>query len=410
MDNGAGGTKDYTVTASIDKTGSVLNAGIYDKIKFSWDNVVDESNILTDAKVALTYKVYYCDAAVPGTSGTQGRTTFINNNGTYYTDPNTRWVLVPVVASHDVAPASGPYILATDYAGTWDGNNYEPGSYKSGMTIYNAGQYTKFTLVVEAHGYARVQSEELSPTVKTSHPAITGFKQVKVSNSAVSLEWDRIELPGLPDNGIDLGTPSTWGQYFEMQYSLDGVTWAATSVGGGNPRVMTGANDGRTLLSAVTANAAGLAANTEYYFRLKAKETADFGASYSEIIKARTNSAAAPGTPTGLAGSSETAASVALSWTPVTGNNGAHYYEVQYKKSTESEDDWVTWNVAGDTKITGAVVTITGLTAGQSYDFNVPAMNMYGRGTDSYDPGVDPNAGVGQLGVSDWSATLTFPD
>ena len=96
------------------------------------------------------------------------------------------------------------------------------------------------------------------------------------------------------------------------------------------------------------------------------------------IAWAGSRPATVPGQPTSLAATSlNTGAS--LSWTAPAGDGGASIsdYTVQYRTTTGPG----AWNTFAHTASTATTISVTGLTNGTGYDFQVAAVNSVGAGT-----------------------------
>jgi hypothetical protein len=229
-------------------------------------------------------------------------------------------------------------------------------------------------------------------------PEITNFNVVNTSQSAMYMTWDWV--PGTPDPNMILSDPqpALFNNYFELQYSTNGESWLTIPVGGSGIRMQGNNNGGNT--TSISTNVIGLANNTEYHFRLRVLETPNTVGSDYAYLTARTNANnAAPAIPGGLAAGNDTTTSVALTWNAVTGDNGASRgYEVQYKRTSEGDEAWITWTVSGETIIKENRVTITGLAAGEEYEFQVRALNTTGGG--------DNHGGTTDR-QSDWSDSVT---
>jgi surface protein len=87
--------------------------------------------------------------------------------------------------------------------------------------------------------------------------------------------------------------------------------------------------------------------------------------------------ATTPGAPTNLAGTSGNA-QVALTWTAPSDNGGASISNYYYKYSSDSGSTWSTPALTGSSS---ASYTVTGLTNGTAYIFQVAAVNSAGTGS-----------------------------
>jgi fibronectin type 3 domain-containing protein len=111
-----------------------------------------------------------------------------------------------------------------------------------------------------------------------------------------------------------------------------------------------------------------LTANTTYTYTVSATNVKGTS-SQSTSVNGTTTNAAVPAQVTGVTVGTVSATSVALSWTAV---SGATSYDIYRNGSTQP---------IGNT--TGTTYTDTGVTAGNSYTYNVAAENANGVGTQS---------------------------
>ncbi|MBS0638940.1 MAG: fibronectin type III domain-containing protein [Proteobacteria bacterium] len=181
--------------------------------------------------------------------------------------------------------------------------------------------------------------------------APTGLSAAGVSSSAVTLTWNA------PTSG---GSPTG----FLVQYSSNaGSTWSE------------GVSFGMVTNGTVT----GLSASTTYSFRIAAVNASGASAYIptSSYPTATTTSAAmAPGVPTNLSFIATYSTSVTLQWTAPNGTVTS--YNVQYRVLNGA-----TWNAVS---VATNSVTITGLSPGTTYEFEVQALN--GALTSAYAPSV----------------------
>jgi len=164
----------------------------------------------------------------------------------------------------------------------------------------------------------------------------------------------------------------------------------------------------RTASTATTATVTGLNNGTAYEFQVAAVNAAGTGvwSSFSPMITPRTTPAM-PTTVVGIAGNGQ----VSLNWTAPTNNGGSAItdYSIQY-----SRDGGTSWSTFARPASTATEATVTGLTNGTSYLFQVAAVNIVGTGSQSMNsgtvtprtlPGV-PSSIVGVVG--DRRATLNW--
>jgi beta-glucanase (GH16 family)/uncharacterized protein YjdB/chitodextrinase len=121
----------------------------------------------------------------------------------------------------------------------------------------------------------------------------------------------------------------------------------------------------RVTVTTTTATIPGLAANTAYAFRVRAKDAVPNYSGYSNtltVTTSNTTDTTPPTTPSGLASPSKTNSSVSLAWTGSTDNVAVTGYEVYVNTETTPR-----------TTVTTTTATITGLNASTTYAFKVRA-------------------------------------
>jgi fibronectin type 3 domain-containing protein len=117
----------------------------------------------------------------------------------------------------------------------------------------------------------------------------------------------------------------------------------------------------------------GLTANTTYYYKVSAHNSAGESAQSSSVSAKTSISISIPATPTGVSASAESSTSIKVSWSSVTGATG---YKV-YRSSSSSG----TYSKVGDATTTS--YTDTGLTANTTYYYKVSATNSAGESAQS---------------------------
>src|SRR4029077_1132505 len=120
----------------------------------------------------------------------------------------------------------------------------------------------------------------------------------------------------------------------------------------------------------------GLTNSTGYDFQVAAVNSYGISA-YSSTASATPTPPVVPGAPTGLSGTAGST-QVSLLWTAptVTGGVALTDYKVQYRTTAGPG----AWNTFAHTASTSTAITVTGLTNGTSYDFQVAAVNSVGTG------------------------------
>ncbi len=285
-------------------------------------------------------------------------------------------VTIEVNSPEDVTVTGSPMVFTT---GNWrteqtvtvmvseDAGGEEP---KSVMLTHSVsgGDY----LGVEPASVTVTIPVEGTPGAPTGLTATAGDRQV-------TLNW------GAPAS--DGGTPIARYQYRVQQSGRGFNSW--TNIPGG--------------ASATSYIVAGLENGTSYTFEVRAVNDAGSG----QVATAEVTLAdSAPGAPANLtlnAGDEQ----VALSWdTPADGGSQITHYEYRYAAAGENYGDaWTTVSGAGSARS----LTVTGLTNGTEYRFQVRAVNSVGDGAAaeaSATPGRVPTAPTG-LTASVESETIT---
>jgi RHS repeat-associated protein len=181
------------------------------------------------------------------------------------------------------------------------------------------------------------------------------------------------------------------------------LSWTAPASNGGNAitdyRVqfkLTSASTWTTFTDGVstarTATVTGLSNGSGYSFQVAAINASGTGA-YSSVGTATPRTV--PGAPTGLTGSAGNTL-VALSWTAPSSNGGAAItdYRVQYKVTAGG-----TWTTFTEAVSTTPTASVTGLTNGSGYSFQVAAINAAGVGAYSSAAAGTPRTVAGAPGT-----------
>jgi surface protein len=169
-------------------------------------------------------------------------------------------------------------------------------------------------------------------------------------NAQVALTWT---APS--DNG-----GASISNYYYKYSSDSGSTWSTPALTGS---------------SSASYTVTGLTNGTAYIFQVAAVNSAGTG-SYSTSSGSVTP-ATTPGAPTSVSGTSGNA-QVALTWTAPASTGGASITNYYYKYSSNSGSTWSTPALTGSSS---ASYTVTGLTNGTSYIFQVAAVNSAGTGS-----------------------------
>ena len=239
--------------------------------------------------------------------------------------------------------------------------------------------------------------------VVTLTHSVTGgdYAGVGVSNVSVT-----IPVEGTP--GAPRGLSATGGN---QQVTL---SWSAPASNGGSEIVryqyryqqsgssFTGWADVPGGASATSYRVTGLENGTSYTFEVRAVNGVGGG---QGATASATLADSAPGAPANLTATARDE-QVALSWgAPADGGSQILRYEYRYAAAGETYSDWATVSGAGSARS----LTVTGLTNGTEYGFQVRAVNGVGEGPhaeDSATPGRAPSMPTG-LTASVGSETIT---
>lgn len=144
--------------------------------------------------------------------------------------------------------------------------------------------------------------------------------------------------------------------------------------------------------AADTITVTGLANGTAYDFRVAAVNALGAGA---PSAPASATPRTVPGAPTALVATTPTSSEVALAWAAPASDGGTAIvdYLVEFRRSTDA-----VWSTFGSVTTTSA--TVTGLTAGTTYDFRVSARNAAGTGVASAVASATPGTPGAPTGLS----------
>ncbi len=185
-------------------------------------------------------------------------------------------------------------------------------------------------------------------------------------------------VPGAPTSvTADTGTASSFV-----------VSWVAPTSDGGaaitDYGIQYSSNNGSTwetftasASTALSRTVNGLVGNTNYIFRVTAKNSVGYGNYSSNSSQVTTSGLSVPETPTAISAGSATSSSLVVSWTAPSNNGGAAIsdYWLQYSSNNGS-----TWETFTATASATASRTVTGLSASTAYVFRVAAKNSVGYG------------------------------
>jgi hypothetical protein len=148
-----------------------------------------------------------------------------------------------------------------------------------------------------------------------------------------------------------------------------------------------------------SATVSGLTVGTSYVIRVTPNSRSDFFGQYGFPTVSNYLHATVPGAPTGVTGTSGNT-QVALSWTAPTSNGGSNITGYKIRYSTNGGVSWLPATPIS-TGSTTTSFTVTGLTNGTSYIFQVLATNAIGDGAwSSSSSSVTPQAVASRIGVT----------
>ena len=191
------------------------------------------------------------------------------------------------------------------------------------------------------------------------------------SNITLTAQWT-IAVPGVP--GTPTATPGNGSATITITPPSSGGTpssYTITASPGGATCTVTAPGTSCTI--------SPLTNGTPYTFTSTATNATGTSASSSSASTAVTP-ASAPSAPLGVAGSG-TGGSSTITWSAPSDNGGSAItdYIVEYRIATSG-----TWTTFSDGVSTATSASVTGLTAGSSYEFRVTAKNLIGNSLASF--------------------------
>ena len=211
----------------------------------------------------------------------------------------------------------------------------------------------------------------------TTTNASTSISNV-TSNKTLTAQWT-IALPGTP--GTPTATPGNGGATITITPPSSGGTPSSYTVtaldSSGNP--LSPAQTCTVVSPGTSCSISPLTNGTEYKFSATASNATGTSAAASSASSAVTP-ASAPSAPLGVAGSG-TGGSATVTWSAPSDNGGSAItdYIVEYHVASSG-----TWTTFTDGVSTTTSATVTGLSAGSSYEFRVTAKNLIGNSLASF--------------------------
>ena len=196
-----------------------------------------------------------------------------------------------------------------------------------------------------------------SASVKAGAPDAPAAPSLASGNAQLTATWAEPTTNGSAITG------------YGVEYSADGTTWSSANVA--------------ITVATRTAVITGLTNNTEYQVRVRATNARATGA-WSPSATDKPGRPPAPSTPSLTAGAKQ----LTVTWTGTTNGLAITDYDVQYRKSGDT--DWEDWTHTG----TAVTATITGLEGVATYAVRVRAESAAGEGPWSATASLATNAGV----------------
>ena len=340
----------------------------------STDNVGVASYIVTYSFGTKTLTVTTTSASITGLSPSTAYTFYVKaKDAAGNTSGDSPNLVVTTKSTSEVVKATGvpgaPHLSHNNWSGDsaynlhmtmWYGNNASKWEvYENGNLFYSAN-------IIDNSPYQQDASLDVSGKSNGTYNYYT-----KLINKFGSSTSDPITITVTKGAAGDT-TPPTIPQTFALTgktSSSVSLSWAAATdniavtgyVITGGPSVINVAGTSTTV--------AGLAANTAYNFTVKAKDAAGNFSTASSVINVTTSpnvvDTTPPTTPTNLASTGVTSATVKLSWTASTDNIGVTGYVIYYGSSSVN--------------VTGTSATVSNLASNTNYTFTIKAIDGSGN-------------------------------
>ncbi len=361
----------------------------------------------TNGSAVVGYNVYVTTTAP--VAGTDAFVTALN------TSTGGSWLNVNGGVNGSNAPACTPFSIAAASAanslvyvpfngaectalGAYSPSNLITGTSETITGLTNGTAY--YFVVTAVNGVGESQGALASSSATTPGTVATALTGVSVIGG-ISI--------GQPGTTVEVTWPSVPGETFNIYQGTTPGGEAATPINlaplADNPQAALGNRNGYPVT--------GLTTGTSYYFYVKAINAGGSSTPSNEVVYVA--GAGLPGAPTGVtAVGANTSATVTWTAPANTGGSVIDHYVVQ-----ASSNNGATWGTAGTTAATSGAthLTVTGLTNGLTYVFDVAAVNSknlesaFSTTSNSVVPATTVPSAVKALGVSisGGVATLTWP-
>ena len=297
-------------------------------------------DILSPTDQSSAFVSYSVPATLPGAPSFSSETHLSTSVTLYWNAPNDS-------GGQPITDYVVQYKLTSDTSWSTfaDGTSSATSATVTGLTKGQQYDFRVAAVTVEGTG---ANSSTWSTTPSVVPGVVSGVSSPSHTSTTVTVSWS---APS-DDGGRSVSD-------YIIEYQLGAGSWVLFA-------------DGTS--TSTSATVTGLTKGSSYSFRVSAVNANGAGSSTSlaGIIPATV--------PASTAISSEThvATSVTLNWSAPVDNGGRVItdYVVQYKLSSDT-----TWSTFADGVSTSVASTVTALTRGQSYDFQVAAVNVEGTGT-----------------------------
>jgi uncharacterized repeat protein (TIGR02543 family) len=360
----------YTTTSGTGGTGyAVSPAGTF----------VTDTNVTLYAKwSAASYTVTYNtdggSAAPSQTTNAYGSTVTLPTAPTKQGSNFLGWETGSGASANLFAPG-GSYSMgssAVTFIARWSGVSYAityalnggSGSAPTQSNVSSGGSFTTAAIPTKT-GFTFTGWSDGATTTNASTPIsnVSG-------NITLTAQWT-ISAPGIP--GTPTATPGNGSATITIAAPSSGGTPSSYTVTASNGSTCTIVSPGTSCTIAPLTN------GTAYTFTSTATNTAGSSASAS-TSSASVTPAGVPSAPTGVSGTGN-GGTINIAWTVPSSDGGSAVTDYIVEYSVDGSGTWATF---ADGTSTATSATVTGLIAGNAYEFRVTAKNIIGNSLSSF--------------------------
>ncbi len=242
-------------------------------------------------------------------------------------------------------------------------NSTATGANATSYTVTGLSNGVEYMFAVRARNAEgeSAASPAASATPAATAPAAPTALTATAGHTQVTLRWT---------HGDDGGSPLTGHEYRQAASGEEFSDWTAIP------------NSAATGANGASYTVTGLSNGVEYMFAVRARNAE--GESAASPAASATPAATVPVAPTALTATTGHT-QVMLAWTPGE-DGGSPLTGHEYRQSTDEGDMWTTWTAIPNSTATGANATsytVTGLSNGVEYTFQVRVGNAVGLGAPS---------------------------